>query len=188
MRNDPAMTSISRRPWLAAIAVMAAILTAGCATVAKYDAASDVHAFLISVRDGDRDTFEAHVDRPALKDNLKARLLEMSARRYGTDSKQTLGALLLAGPLASLTVDGLVRPQVFAAAAALMGYGAQTSIPNPILIGRQVKPLGGDRVCVMGKTQCLFIFKREEGTWRMIAYEGDLGLLGRGVEGLRGLL
>ena len=155
------------------------VLTAGCATVAKYDASSDIHSFLVAVRDGDDAAFDAHVDRPALKDSLKARLIEAAASRYGVQSKQTLGAIVLAGPLASVAVDGLVRPQVFAAAASLLGYGPETAIPNPIFLARQVRPLGADRVCVIARDKCVFIFKHEDGSWRMIGFEGDLGLLDR---------
>ena len=39
------------------IALMALTLSA-CATVQKLDAASDVHALLISIRDGDQATFD----------------------------------------------------------------------------------------------------------------------------------
>jgi hypothetical protein len=41
-------------------------MLAGCASVQTFDAARDVHAFLVAVRDGDRAAFDAHVDRPAL--------------------------------------------------------------------------------------------------------------------------
>ncbi len=171
--------------------ILIAGLAAGCATVTRYDAASDIGAFLTAVRDGDDAAFEAHVDRPALKDNLKARLLAATARRYGVESKQTLGALVLAGPLANVAVDGLVRPQVFSAAASLLGYGPETKIPNALVLGHQVKPLDDQRVCVIAKGQCVFVFRREEGTWRMIAFEGDVGLLDRKAAGsgpFRGLL
>ena len=175
----PNIPRLPRRLLAAVLSTVLGALTAGCATVAKYDASSDIHSFLVAVRDGDDAAFEAHVDRRARKDSLKARLMEAAASRYGVQSKQTLGAIVLAGPLASVAVDGLVRPQVFAAAASLMGYGPETAIPNPIFIARQVKPLGDDRVCVIARAQCVFIFKHEEGSWRMIAFEGDLGLLDR---------
>lgn len=158
--------------------MLAAALLAGCATVERYDASADIRAFLIAVRDGDRAGFDAHVDRPALKRNLRARLLAAQARRSGPDSAGAALALL-AGPLVDVAVDALVQPEVFRAAAALAGYGAETRIPGALAIGQGVRPLDSQRVCAEIDRRCAFIFKREDGVWRLIDYAGDLGLLGR---------
>ncbi len=135
-----------------------------------------MHAFLIAVRDGDRAAFDAHVDRPALKANLKARLMAAAAGRYGVDSKQSIGALL-AGPLVGVAVDALVRPEVFRAAAELAGYGPDTKIPPSLFLGRDLKPMGSDRVCAEVRRQCAFMFRNEDGVWKLIGFEGDLDLL-----------
>lgn len=162
---------------LAVLAATGAIV-AGCATVERYDASNDIRGFLIAVRDGDRAGFDAHVDRPALKANLKARLLAATAARYGTSSRQTLGAAL-AQPLVGVAVDALVQPQVFKAAAELEGYGSETRIPNALVLGQGIRPVGSDRVCAMIRGQCAFIFKREDGVWRLIDFAGDFSLLKR---------
>ena len=164
--------------WMVTTIALAAGLAAGCATVTRYDASQDIREFLVAVRDGDRAAFDAHIDRPALKANMRARLLAAAAGRYGAQSRETVGALA-AGPLVDVAVDALVRPQVFKAAAELAGYGPQTRIPPSIGITRDVTSLGSDRVCAMVKGKCAFIFKHEEGGWRMIDFEGDLGLLKR---------
>jgi len=91
-----------------ALALSLLALTA-CATAQKIDAAGDIRAFLVAVRDGDRATFDAHVDKSALKSNLKARLLAAEAASHGVQSRETLGALL-AGPLVDVAVDALARP------------------------------------------------------------------------------
>jgi hypothetical protein len=158
-------------------AAVALAAMAGCVSVTSYDAAQDVRAFLIAVRDGDGRTFDAHVDRPALKTNLKARLLEQAAGAHGVESSQAAAALL-AGPLADLAVDALVQPQVFRAAAALAGYGPDTKVPGPMLIGHGLEPLDQDRVCAIIRQRCAFVFKREDdGIWRMIDFRGDLDLI-----------
>ena len=182
------MTNISQITWrsLAGVAI-SAMLLAGCATVSRVDASGDVHAFLVAVRDGDKQAFDEHVDRAALKTNLKSRLLAETSQTYGLQSKQALGALI-AAPLVGLAVDALVQPQVFRAAALRLGYGPDTHVPPPLLLSRMVKPLGEDRVCVETKKDgCLFVFKREDGVWRLIDFEGDLDLiqrkLRRGIEG-----
>lgn len=154
----------------------AALALSGCATVQSFDAAQDVHAFLISVRDGDKATFNAHVDRPALKAQLRARLIEEVARSRGADSLEALGATL-AGPLVDAGVEVLIQPQVFRAAASLAGYGPETRIPNAAVISRQLKPLPQGRACVIIDRACTFVFKEEAGAWRLIAFEGDIGAL-----------
>jgi hypothetical protein len=152
---------------------LAALMAAGCATVAKYDASADIHAFLLSVRNGDRAAFDAHVDKPALKAQLRARLIAEAASANGVQSAPVAGALL-AGPLVDVGVELLVRPEVFRAAAEAMGYGPDQPIPNMLVIGHEVKPLAGDRVCVMLDKGCSFVFRREDGVWKLVAFEGDI--------------
>ena len=159
-------------------ALLAAALLTACATVERYDASADIRAFLIAVRDGDRSGFDAHVDRPALKRNLRARLLAAAAGRSGPASGEA-ALVLMAAPLVDVAVDALVQPEVFRAAASLAGYGPQTRIPGALAIGQGVKPLDQDRVCALIERRCAFIFKREDGVWRLIDFVGDLSLLQR---------
>jgi hypothetical protein len=160
------------------LAGLALLALAACATAEKFDAASDIRAFLVAVRDGDRATFDAHVDKPALKADLKARLLAAQAQGHGVQSYETLGALL-AGPLVDVAVDALARPEVFRAAAELAGYGPSTHIPGPLVLGQDLQRMGDERVCVLIRHRCAFIFKREDGVWKLIGFEGDLSLLSR---------
>ena len=168
---------LRRRPGLVAVGVAACLLSA-CATAEKYDAAGDIRAFLVAVRDGDRPTFDAHVDKPALKTNLRARLLAAEASNHGVESHETLGALL-AGPLVGVAVDALARPEVFRAAAELAGYGPETRIPGPLVLGQDLQSMPDERVCALVRHRCAFVFKREDGVWKLIDFAGDLGLLTR---------
>ena len=170
------MTSAPRLVRLLVFA--AALAAAACATTDRYGAAGDIHDFLVAVRDGDRATFDAHVDRPALKANLRARVLADMAGRHGVESRETLAALV-AGPLVDLAVDALVRPEVFRAAAELEGYGSGTRIPGRLLIGQRVRPMDSGRVCALIRDRCAFVFKDEGGVWRLIDFQGDFGLLKR---------
>jgi hypothetical protein len=160
------------------LAGLALLALAACATAEKYDAAGDIRAFLVAVRDGDRATFDAHVDKPALKADLKARILAAEAQGHGVQSREVLGALL-AGPLVDVAVDALARPEVFRAAAELAGYGPDTRIPGPLVLGQDLQPMGDERVCALIRHRCAFIFKREDGVWKLIGFEGDLSLLSR---------
>ncbi len=156
--------------------LVAMALLAACATAEKIDAAGDIRAFLVAVRDGDRATFDAHVDKPALKASLKARLLAAEASSHGVESREALGALL-AGPLVNVAVDAVARPEVFRAAAELAGYGPETRIPGPLVLGQDLQPMPDERVCALIRHRCAFVFKREDGVWKLIDFEGDLGLL-----------
>ena len=163
---------------LVAAAGVALVSLAACATAEKFDAAGDIRAFLVAVRDGDRATFDAHVDKPALKADLRARLLAATAQSHGVESRETVAALL-AGPLVGVAVDALTRPEVFRAAAELAGYGPDTRIPGPLILGQDLQRMGDERVCALVRHRCAFIFKREEGVWKLIGFEGDLSLLSR---------
>jgi hypothetical protein len=159
-----------------ALSILAALALSGCASIQTFDAARDVHAFLVAVRDGDRAAFNAHIDRPALKAQLHARLIAETAQSHGPDSLAALGATL-AGPLVDLGVDLLIQPEVFRAAAEQAGYGPRTRIPNAAIISRQLKALPDGRACVIIDRACTFVFKDEAGTWKLIAFEGDVASL-----------
>lgn len=159
--------------------VVAALLS-GCATVGRVDAGADIHAFLVSIRDGDRATFEAHVDREALKSQLRSRVMaEVAAGNpNGIVSIPALGAFA-AGPLVDLAVDAFLRPEVFRAVAATRGYTPDRPIPGAIAIAQFVRPVGSGLVCVITKKDgpCVLTFRNEDGVWRLTGFEGDLSML-----------
>ena len=158
------------------LAVVLSLALASCAGVDRYDAAGDVHAFLISIRNGDSQTFNAHVDRPALKEQLKARLMVEAQRRGGT-----MGALtaLLARPLVGVAVDALVQPDVFLLVAETMGYSPDAPIPSRMVIAAVLRRMDSGHVCAPIKKNgpCTLVFRNEDGVWRLIDFDGDLSLL-----------
>jgi ABC-type amino acid transport substrate-binding protein len=164
--------------------LIAAGLLAACATVPRFEAAGDIHAFLVSIRDGDQQTFDRHVDRPALKAQLKSRLIASESEAHGAGSLQALGAVL-AGPLVDVGVDALVQPQTFRAVALQLGYAPDRPIPNQLQISAFLKLIGDGEVCVVTRHDgpCTLVFRNEDGTWRLIGYEGDIGRLMRGRHG-----
>jgi hypothetical protein len=156
----------------------AALILASCATVDRYDAARDVHALLVSIRDDDRATFEAHVDRAALKRQIEARLLAETRRPELSKEWGALGALL-AQPLADVAGEALVQPRVFRSIAAQYGYTPDKPIPGPLAIGGALKPAGEGQVCATRKKDgpCLLTFTRQDGVWRLSGFEGELSEL-----------
>lgn len=153
----------------------AALALFGCASVPRYSAAQDVHAFLLAVRDGDPARFEAHVDRPALKTQLRSRLIAEAGHGQAWPDLASAGAVL-AAPLVDLAVDALVRPDVFRAQALRLGYDPATAVPGPLAIAALVRPLGSGRACLAVERggPCVFDFNDEGGVWRLTGYEGPL--------------
>lgn len=156
--------------------VLLALSLSACATVTRYDAAGDIHAFLVAIRDGDKAGFEAHVDRPALKEQLRARMMADLIKRQ--DGLGALGAVF-AGPLADVAVDQLVQPSVFLAIAEAKGYAPSKLLPGRAALTGALRRLDDDRVCVTTKHDgpCVLDFRDEMGVWRLVAFEGDPGLL-----------
>jgi len=159
---------------IAAIALLGLTLAA-CATTSRYDAAGDVHALLVAIRDNDRAAFDRYVDRRALKNSLEARLMREVGKRDMDDGARALAALVAPG-LADAAVDGLVRPEAFRAAASYYGYTPDQPIPNRIAIGGALKYRPDGSVCATRKKDgpCLLVFTNTDGTWRLSAFEGDL--------------
>ena len=153
------------------------LVLAGCAATTRFDAAGDVHAFLVAIRDGDRAVFDAHVDKDALKSEMRARLIAEAANSPKAKNAAVAGALL-ASPLGDIAVNALLRPDVFRAAAQMMGYSADRPIPDRLGIAAGLRYVESDRVCVARKKSapCLFVFRNEGGIWRLVGYEGDLHL------------
>ncbi|WP_374574985.1 DUF2939 domain-containing protein [Phenylobacterium sp.] len=148
---------------------------AACATVDRYDAARDVHALLVSIRDNDQQAFEAHVDRQALERQIEGRLMAETQKTSGDSTWNAVGALL-ARPLAELAGDALIQPRVFRTVAEYYGYTPDKPIPGPLAIGGALKPVGEDQVCATRKKNgpCFLTFTRENGVWRLSGFEGQL--------------
>lgn len=158
------------------IALLALTLSA-CATVQKLEAAGDVHALLISIRDGDSATFDSLVDRRALKREIQARLVTEADK----DPRVPAGlAAILAPGLAELAGETLVQPQVFRSVAEYYGYRPDMKIPGPIGISTLLRQMPDGRVCAVTKKDgpCLLIFaEAPDGRWKLSGFEGDLKML-----------
>lgn len=153
-----------------------ALSLAACATVQRLDAGGDIHALLIAIRDNDKAAFDAHIDRPALKAQLKTRITAEIIRRAGP-----IGGVLAQsfGGVADAVIDAALQPAVFLAVAEAKGYRPSQPLPGRTAIAASLRALPDDRVCVVDKADgpCLLVFANEAGTWRLIGYEGPADLL-----------
>lgn len=157
---------------------LAALILSSCATAQRYDAAGDVHALLVAIRDNDQQAFDARVDRPALKRQIEARMLAEARKAGGGDGLAALGALI-APALAEVAGEALIQPRVFRAVAEYYGYDPATPLPGPMVIGSQLRHVGEGQVCATRKKDgpCLLTFTEEAGTWRLSGFDGDLSML-----------
>jgi len=167
-----------RQRWTTLLALLAMLSASGCATAERVSAAGDVHALLIAIRDDDRATFDAHVDRHALEQQLEGRILERTQGPNESETTHALGAAL-AGPLARLAGQALLRPDVFLQVAEYYGYKPDTPIPGEFEIAGALRPLGDGRVCAAKRHggPCLITFANEQGVWRLVSFDGDVSLL-----------
>ena len=167
------------KPLRATALALAILFAASCAETTKLDAAGDIRTFLIAIRDGDRATFDAHVDRPLLKEQIRAALLAAAVKRGGNGGGLAALGLVLARPLADELSDALIQPDVFRAVAEYFGYSPQTPIPGDLSIAAGLRRLDDSHVCVAQKKDgpCILVFRNEDGVWRLIGFEGDPSML-----------
>lgn len=159
------------------LAIVAFSLSA-CATAERYDAAGDVHALLVSIRDNDRTGFDRHVDRGALERQIEQRITAEAKKQSGRED-WAAAAAFLAPTLASLAGDALIQPQVFRMVAEQYGYKPSTPIPPASVISSALRPMETGQVCAAKSKDgpCVLIFTRQEGVWRLTSFEGDLSML-----------
>jgi hypothetical protein len=155
--------------------VLVALAVSACASVTRLDAANDVHALLLSIRDNDQAAFDAHVDRGALKQVIQAKL----DQRIGKDEKLKGIAALLGPSLVDFAGEALIQPRVFKMVAEQYGYTPETKIPGPVAIAGALKQLPDGRVCATKKKDgpCVLVFTKQQGVWKLTGFEGDLSML-----------
>jgi hypothetical protein len=152
-----------------------ALSLAACASAQRLGAANDVHALLVSIRDNDSATFDAHVDHEALKRELHDKLSERLAQ-----NKKMKGLSALLGPsVIDFADQALVQPKTFRLVAEQYGYKADTKIPNPLVIAQALKTLPDGRVCATKKKggPCVLTFTKENGAWKLTSFDGDFSTL-----------
>ncbi|HEX8569186.1 MAG TPA: DUF2939 domain-containing protein [Caulobacteraceae bacterium] len=160
-----------------AAAALTAALVGACGADVKYDAAQDVHAFVTAAREGDRATFERHVDRPALRASLVSELTE-------TLDREGAGGLAgVLGPRAvESAVDQMITPQAFSFAAE---QGGLKRTPSAAEIATQLKDVGQGHVCLQANGVCALTFASREGVWKLVQIDTEgLQVTGAGARGL----
>jgi hypothetical protein len=158
----------------ALLLALAASLT-GCASVSRVDAAADVHALLIAIRDNDQAAFDARVDRPALSRQIEGFIMKRASDATADNPMMALG-LLLAGPASQLIGDAMLQPSVFRIAAGYYGYTPDKPIPGRMAIASTLRSIGPGEVCATRSRNgpSLLTFALRGETWRLVRFDGEL--------------
>jgi hypothetical protein len=144
-----------------ALLLLAALGATGCSGAqTKLDAAEDVRAFIVAVRENDRAGFEKHIDRPA----LRTQVLSQVQAAMG-DSPLTRGAF------AEQAVDEMIRPETLRKV--LEQSGAPQRTPTAPEIATQLRTEADGRVCIPSAPEgpCAATFARTGDVWRLVAVD-----------------
>ena len=167
-----------------ALTLIAGLGLFGCATTRDLSAAGDVRALLVAIRDDDQRAFDIHVDHSALEGQIQHILVDRTRRADVPDGLKGLG-LLVSGPLAKAAAAALIRPDVFRAVADYYGYRPDSPIPGTLEIAMMLRSVEDGRVCAAKGRHgpCLLTFAKEDGTWRLVEFNGDAAMLQLGRRG-----
>lgn len=111
----------------------------------------------------DRVAFEAQIDRPAVRDDLRRQMADL-ARGSTLDVE--------GGP-SEFALDRMISPAAFRVVRA-GAEAALTGAPSPAEVGRQMRVIDRRHVCLsrVGETgQCLLTFAKVKGGWRLVGMQ-----------------
>jgi DUF2939 family protein len=140
------------------------IALAGCDARPRLEAAEGIRAFVVAAQSGDRAAFEATIDRPKLRESLKAQVRAASGappemlRRLDT-------------PDGERALDAMIAPKTFSIGFSRLG-GRAAGVPSAAEIAVSLKMLGPARACLRdGPTgsKCVMTFERQGETWKLVA-------------------
>jgi Protein of unknown function (DUF2939) len=138
-----------------------AALAAGCDR--RPAAAGDVQRLLAAAHSGDRAGFEARIDRPALRQDLRRQLSSVAI----ANDLEVEG-----GPPQSV-LDRMISPDALVLVEAETGRPL-TAPPTLDEVSRQMRTIGKDRACLQSvgaPERCLLVFVKSPGLgpWRLTA-------------------
>ncbi len=129
----------------------------GCSLDVRADASKGVARFLDAVRTGDRETFEASIDRPALRSDLREQLAELG-RANGLD----------VGGASDFALNRRITPDAFKLVEARTGQVVPVA-PTAAQVAVLMKVRDRSHVCLTnpGAGACVLSFTKRKGVWRL---------------------
>jgi hypothetical protein len=151
-----------RKGFAPAFAALSVILS-GCDLGTRADAAKGVERFLSATQAGDRIGFEARIDRPSLREDLRRQMIEV-ARANGVE---------VDGGPSDRALDRMIGPEAFQLVEAHTGQ-ALPEAPNAAQVAMLLKPLEKGRVClhdITAEERCLLTFAKVQERWRLVGMQ-----------------
>lgn len=149
-----------RKLCVAALAALVLVSAACSRKAAEREESAAVQALLASAWSQDAEAFEAVVDRPAVRADLRHQLLQVAQAN----------ALAVEGGASDAALDRMITPHAFRLVDAASGEPLPAA-PSQAQIAALLKPTGKHRVCVHDQTPeqaCLLTFGKLKSGWRLI--------------------
>lgn len=143
----------------AALAALSLGLVA-CSANIRADAAKDVERFLVAAQTHDRAAFEAAIDRPAVRQDLRRQLLAVAKA----------DALEVEGGPSDFALDRMIAPEAFQLVQAETGHALPTT-PSAAQLAVMMRVVDKRHVCLEAPAapdRCLLTFARGKDRWRLV--------------------
>ena len=147
------------------VASLIAIGLAGCSGATPQGAADSASRLLAAAVKGDRVAFEAEIDRPAVRDDVRRQMSEVARAKL----------LDVEGGPSEFALDRMISPDALRLVRAGTGE-VVTSAPSAGEIAGRMKALDGKRVCLRNDgapDRCLLTFARVKGGWRLVGMQAS---------------
>jgi hypothetical protein len=130
-----------------------------CGRKSAPEGAEAAQSLLTAIWAGDARAFEASLDRPAIRADLRQQLTGLARAN----------ALDVQGGASDAALDRMIGTAAIRLVQS--GTGAPlTAAPSLAQAAALMKPLGKNRACLHGQApdQCLLIFARQNGEWKLV--------------------
>jgi hypothetical protein len=149
-----------RKLWVAAAAALLLSAQACAPKPAQSGVAEAAQSLMAAAWSGDVKGFEAAIDRPALRADLRRQLLQVAQAN----------ALSVEGGASDAALDRMITPDAFRMVQAGTG-GPLVAAPSRDQAAALLKALGDGRACVQAaapEQTCLLTFARQPTGWRLV--------------------
>lgn len=146
-----------RKGLVVALSALACLMGA-CGGGVRAKGSAAISAFLAATQREDRQAFEAGLDRPALRSDLRDQLADLG-RSHGVD----------VGGASEFALDRMITPQAVRLTAQRVAPGWPAA-PTAALVIPHMKVSDPTHVCLeeAASRRCLLSFAREDGAWRLV--------------------
>jgi hypothetical protein len=153
------MVGAMKTPIPLAVLMVLALALGACSSGEKADASKDVARFLYAVRRGDRQTFDAGLNRPEVRSDLREQVKEL-ARLKGVE---------VDGGPSEFAIDRMIAPEAFHVVDARTGQPLAAG-PTPAQVAAMLKVRNATRVCLDDATThaCRITFAKRDGGWKLV--------------------